>query len=88
MRRCNVRILGVPEMPGSSSTALVAKLVTEVLHLEKEPLIDRSHRSLGPAKPGGKPQVFIAKLHYYHECAEMHALGAHFASTEVDHYLP
>jgi len=71
MRRCNVRILGVPETPDSSSTASVAKLLTEVLQLEKEPLIDRSHRSLGPAIPGGKPRVIIAKLHYYHECAEV-----------------
>lgn len=71
MRRCNVRILGVPETPGSSSTASVAKLLMEALQLEKEPLIDRSHRSLGPAKPGGKPRVIIAKLHYYQECAEV-----------------
>lgn len=49
----------------------MAKLLTEALRLEKEPLIDRSHRSLGPAKPGGKPRVIIAKLHYYHECAEV-----------------
>lgn len=71
MRRCNVRILGVPETPDSSSTASVAKLLMEVLQLEKEPLIDRSHRGPGPAKPGGKPRVIIAKLHYYHECAEV-----------------
>lgn len=47
IRRCNKRILGVPETPCSSSTATVAKLPTEVLQLEKEPLIDRSHRGLG-----------------------------------------
>lgn len=71
MRSCNVRILGIPETPDSRSTASVAKLLTEVRQLEKEPLIDCSHRSLGPAKPGGKPRVIIVKLHYYHECAEV-----------------
>ena len=71
MRKCNVRIPGVPETPGSSSTASVTMLLTEALQIEKKPPINRSHRSLGPAKYGGKPQVIIARLHYYHECAEV-----------------
>lgn len=45
MRRCNIRILGVPETPNSSTTT-VSKLLTKVLQLEKEPLVDRSHWTL------------------------------------------
>ncbi|KAK2829723.1 hypothetical protein Q7C36_017713 [Tachysurus vachellii] len=71
MRRCNVRILGVPETPDSSSCIAVAKMLTEVLQLEKEPLIDRSHRTPGQKKPGGKPRVIVAKLHYYQDCVEI-----------------
>ena len=58
MRRCNI-IIGVPETPDSSTTTSVSKL-TEVLQLDKEPLIDRSHWSLGQRKPGGKPCAIIA----------------------------
>lgn len=54
MTRCNIRIIGVPKTPDSSTTTSVSKLLTEVLQLGKEPLIDRSHRSLGPKKPGGR----------------------------------
>lgn len=46
-------------------------MLTEVLQLEKEPLIDRSHRTPGQKKPGGKPRVIVAKLHYYQDCAEI-----------------
>lgn len=70
-RRCNVRILGVPETLGSALTASVAKLLAEVLQLEKELLIDRSHSGPGSTKPGGKPRVIIAKLHYYQDCLEV-----------------
>ncbi len=71
MRRCNIRIIGVPETPDSSTTTSVSKLLTEVLQLDKEPLIDRSHRSLGPKKPGGKPRAIVAKLHYYQDCVQI-----------------
>ena len=70
-RRCNIRIISVPETPDSSTAASVSKLLTEVLQLDKEPLIDRAHRSLGPKKPGGKPRAIVAKLHYYQECAQI-----------------
>lgn len=66
-----MRILCVPETPDSSSSIAVAKMLTEVLQLEKEPLIDRSHRTPGQKKPGGKPRVIVAKLHYYQDCAEI-----------------
>lgn len=35
MRRCNVRILGVPETPDSSSSIAVTKMLTEVLQLDR-----------------------------------------------------
>ena len=70
-RRCNIRILGVPETTGSSSTASVSKLLRQVLQLDKDVLVDRSHRSLAPRKPGGRPRVIVAKLHYFQDCVEV-----------------
>lgn len=69
-RRCNVRILGVPESEPSTTTA-VANLLKEVLQLGKVPLLERSHRTPGQQKPGGRPRVIVAKLHYYQECVEV-----------------
>lgn len=54
MRRCNIRIIGIPETPNSSTTTSVSKLLTEVLQLDKEPLVDRLHRTLGLKRPGSK----------------------------------
>lgn len=71
MRRCNTRIIGVPETPDSSTTTFVSKLLTEVLQLDKELLIDRLSRSMGPKKPGRKPCAIVAKLHYYQDCVEV-----------------
>ncbi|CAM4672382.1 unnamed protein product [Leuciscus chuanchicus] len=70
-RRCNIRILGVPETPGSNSTTSVSKLLREALQSDKDVLIDRSHRSLAPRKPGGKPRAIVAKLHYFQDCVEV-----------------
>lgn len=70
-RRCNIRILGVPETTGSSSTTSVSKLLRDVLQLDKDVLIDRSHRNMAPRKPGGKPRAIVAKLHYYQDCVEV-----------------
>lgn len=71
MRRCNIRILCVPETSGSSSPASMAKLLTQVLHLNKEPILDHSLRILGKRSRGVRPQVIIAKLHYQQECIEI-----------------
>lgn len=71
MRRCNVRIVGVAEEPGSCSTDSVSKLLKEVLRLDKDILVDRSHRGLAPRKPNGKPWVIVAKLHYCQDCIEV-----------------
>ncbi|KAI4886249.1 hypothetical protein NFI96_009875 [Prochilodus magdalenae] len=71
MRRCNIRILGVAETRGSGSTASVTKLLREVLQLDKDVLVDRSHRSTAPKRSDGKPRPIIAKLHYYQDCVEV-----------------
>lgn len=70
-RRCNVRILGVAETDGSSSTMAVSRLLRQTLQLEKDVLLDRSHRSLAPRRPDGKPRAIMAKLHYYQDCVEV-----------------
>lgn len=44
------------------------QLLKEVLRLDKDILVDRSHRGLAPRKPNGKPRVIVAKLHYYQDC--------------------
>jgi hypothetical protein len=46
MRRSNIRIMGVAENLGSSSTSSVSKLLKEALNLDKDVLVDRSHRGL------------------------------------------
>ncbi|KAF7642502.1 hypothetical protein LDENG_00256890 [Lucifuga dentata] len=71
MRRGNIRIVGVPEQPGTSSPAAVSKLLKELLQLDKDVKIDRSHRSIALRKPGGKPRVIIAKLHYDGDCMDI-----------------
>ena len=71
MRRCNIRILGVAETDGSSSTVSVSRLLREILQLDKDVLVDRSHRSLGPRRPDGKPRAIVAKLHYYQDCVDV-----------------
>ncbi|KAM7412375.1 hypothetical protein PAMA_022045 [Pampus argenteus] len=47
-RRNNVRIIGVPEGPDTCSTTAVAAMLKEAFTLEKEPLLDRAHRTLQP----------------------------------------
>ncbi len=71
MRRSNIRILNVAEGPGSSSPDSVSKLLKEVLGMDREVLVDRSHRGLQPKQPGAKPRVIVAKLHYYKDCVEI-----------------
>lgn len=71
MRRCNIRIIGVAETDGSSSPASVSKLLREVLQLDRDVLVDRSHRSSAPRRSDGKPPAIIAKLHYYQDCVEV-----------------
>ncbi len=38
---------------------------------KKDVLVDRSHRSLAPRGPDGKPRAIVAKLHYFQNCVEV-----------------
>lgn len=70
-RRNNVRILGLTEQHATTA-ASVSSLLKEALGLDKEPLIDRAHRSLNPKpKPGERPRPVIARLHYYADCVDI-----------------
>lgn len=54
-RRNNIRIMGVPEDSAASSTEAVAALLKNAFKLEKEPLIDRWHRTLRPKPKQDEP---------------------------------
>lgn len=71
MRRGNIRIAGVAETTGSSSTTVVSKLLKEVLQMDRDLRVDRSHHSLAPRKPGGRPRVIIAKMHHFQDCIDI-----------------
>uniref|UniRef100_A0AAR2JRM7 L1 transposable element RRM domain-containing protein n=1 Tax=Pygocentrus nattereri TaxID=42514 RepID=A0AAR2JRM7_PYGNA len=71
MRRSNIRLLNVAEVDGSSTPTSVSKLIKEVLKMDKDVLIDRSHRTLQVKRADGKPRAIVAKLHYYQDCVEI-----------------
>ncbi|KAI4901813.1 hypothetical protein NFI96_008255 [Prochilodus magdalenae] len=71
MRRGNIRIVGVDEQPESSSPAAVSRLLKEALRMDRDVKVDRSHRCLIQWKPGDRPRVIIAKLHYDGDAAEI-----------------
>lgn len=71
MRRCNICILNVPETPGSSTPANASKFLKEVLGMDKDVLVDRSHKGLQARRSDGKPRVIVAKLHYFQDCVEV-----------------
>ncbi|KAK7879976.1 hypothetical protein WMY93_033354 [Mugilogobius chulae] len=71
-RRNNIRTVGVPEGPDTSSIAAVASLLKKVLALENEPRLDLSHRTLQPKpKPDECPRAIVCKLHYYSDCVDI-----------------
>ncbi|XP_053493902.1 uncharacterized protein LOC128615675 [Ictalurus furcatus] len=72
-RHNNLRIVGVPEDSTSASTpAAVSTLVKEAFKLDKEPLLDRAHRTLQPKpKPGERPRPIIARLHCHADCVDI-----------------
>lgn len=72
-RRNNIRIVGVPEdFADLSKPAAISTLLKDVFDLEKEPLLDRAHRTLQPKpKPGERPRAIVARLHYYNDCADI-----------------
>ena len=69
MRRSNLRILNVPEEHDSSPSA-VTKMLKEIFNVDRNILIDRSHRT-PQLQRGGKPRPIIAKVHYYQDCVEI-----------------
>ncbi|KAI2645987.1 LINE-1 retrotransposable element ORF1 protein [Labeo rohita] len=71
MRRSNIRILNVAEESGSCTPTSVSKLLKDTLKMNKEVLIDRSHRTLQAKRADGKPRAIIAKKHYYQDCVEI-----------------
>ncbi len=73
MRRGNIRIAGIEEQLNSSSPKAVAKIIREVLQLDRDIKVDRSHRALATRNQGEreKPRVIIAKLHYDGDAVEV-----------------
>lgn len=73
MRRGNIRIVSIDEQPDSTSPTAVAKVIKEVLAMDRDVKIDRCHRTAAPARPGDreKPRVIIAKLHYDGDTTEI-----------------
>ncbi|ROL45337.1 LINE-1 type transposase domain-containing protein 1 [Anabarilius grahami] len=60
------------DTPNNLSTEYVSKLLMEAFTLEKEPFVDRAHRTLAPKpKPGECPCAIVARLHYYTDCANI-----------------
>ncbi|KAK1900164.1 LINE-1 retrotransposable element ORF1 protein [Dissostichus eleginoides] len=72
-RRNNVRIVGVAEETTiTNTTAAISTLLKEAFKLEKEPLLDRAHRTLQPKpRPGERHRTIIARLHYHADCADI-----------------
>ena len=46
-------------------------MIREVLQIDRDVKIDHSHRTLVPRRPGEKPRVIIAKLHYDGDITEI-----------------
>ncbi|CAL9692131.1 unnamed protein product [Knipowitschia caucasica] len=71
-RRNNVRIVGLSEQHAPVTTTSISRLLREVFNLDKDPVIDRAHRSMIPTpKHGERPRPVIARLHYYTDCADI-----------------
>lgn len=65
-RHKNIRKTGLPEEHSTVGATTVSTLLKDALGLGKEPVVDRTHRSLQPRpKPGERPCPIIAHLHYY-----------------------
>ena len=72
-QRNNIRLVGIPEDFSTSSAATaISSLLKEALKLEKEPLVDCTHRTLQPKpKPGERPRPIVARLHYHMDCVDI-----------------
>lgn len=83
MRRSNIRILNVPETPGSSTPSAVSNLLKKALKMDKTILVDRSHRGPQTRRPD-KPRVIVAKLHYYQDCVEILRRARESGSLQIN----
>lgn len=79
-RRNNIRIDGIPEETNESwsvTEEIVKKVLTEKLHLEFEPTIERAHRIGGKLRPSGsgnpseslrsRPRTIVCRLNNWKE---------------------
>uniref|UniRef100_A0A3B4CHS6 L1 transposable element RRM domain-containing protein n=1 Tax=Pygocentrus nattereri TaxID=42514 RepID=A0A3B4CHS6_PYGNA len=71
MRRGNIRIAGIDERPNSASPNEVSKMIKEVLKMDRDVKVDRSHRTSTSKKPRDSPRVIIAKLHNDGDAADI-----------------
>uniref|UniRef100_A0AAR2M116 Reverse transcriptase domain-containing protein n=1 Tax=Pygocentrus nattereri TaxID=42514 RepID=A0AAR2M116_PYGNA len=71
MRRGNIRIAGIDERPNSASPNEVSKIIKEVLKMDRDVKVDRSHRTATSKKPRDSPRVIIAKLHNDGDAADI-----------------
>uniref|UniRef100_A0A3B5PZ48 L1 transposable element RRM domain-containing protein n=1 Tax=Xiphophorus maculatus TaxID=8083 RepID=A0A3B5PZ48_XIPMA len=71
-RRNDIRIIGLPEERNPVSADTISTLLKDAFGLEKEPVVDRGHRSLqAKPKPGERPRPIMARLHYHADCADI-----------------
>ncbi|XP_027877053.1 uncharacterized protein LOC114146849 [Xiphophorus couchianus] len=71
-RRNEIRIIGLPEERNPVSADTISTLLKDAFGLEKEPVVDRGHRSLqAKPKPGERPRPIMARLHYHADCADI-----------------
>lgn len=71
-RRNNIRIIGLSEQHGPVTAISISTLLKDAFKLDKEPVVDRAHRSLNPKpRPGERPRPVIARLHYYGDCVDI-----------------
>lgn len=72
-RRCNLRIIGVPEgLEKGNPTKFIAELLYNILGgpngLEGPPILDRAHRAAAQvSREGDRPRPFILRVHYFQE---------------------
>jgi len=77
-RRCNLRIINIPEnTEGEDTVGFMSEFFAEVLGKDiysTPPVLERAHR-IGQSRPdsAGKPRVMIVRFHYYRDRAR--ALG-------------
>uniref|UniRef100_A0AAR2K0V3 Reverse transcriptase domain-containing protein n=1 Tax=Pygocentrus nattereri TaxID=42514 RepID=A0AAR2K0V3_PYGNA len=82
MRRGNIRIAGIDERPNSASPNEVSKIIKEVLKMDRDVKVDRSHRTATSKKPRDSPRVIIAKLHNDGDAADILRRETHLSDDE------